>query len=76
VNLFGHVPGTVASLDVTLNEPLQLSVFTTAPVFGGGTKLAQETVTLAGILMIVGGITSKIAYVYVQLAVVVPLQAV
>ncbi len=56
VNLFAHEPSVLTSLLVTVTVPTQLSVAFTAPVLAAGTSAAQLTVTLAGMLVIVGAV--------------------
>jgi len=48
----------VRSLWVTVSGPPQLSVAVTAPSLGAGTALAHWTVTLVGMLVMIGGTVS------------------
>ena len=52
---------------VTVTTPPQLSAVMTAPVLTAGTSFAQETVVLAGQVM-VGGVTSLTVMTCVQVA--------
>jgi hypothetical protein len=58
VKLFGHVCPVVASEEVTVTAPAQLSEVVTLPGAGGGTPVEHCTVTLGGQVM-VGGVLSK-----------------
>src|SRR5678815_4758632 len=51
---------------VMVTVPVQLSVATTAPSFGSGTSLTQETVVLAGMLVITGAVWSSTVIVWVM----------
>src|SRR5205823_357695 len=61
-----QLPAVVTSLCVMTGVPPQSSVATTAPSSAAGTALAQETVVLAGMLVIAGAVVSATATVLSQ----------
>src|SRR5207248_3007764 len=56
---FAQLPAVTTSAWVTARAPAQLSVAATAPSLNGGTSAAQDTVILAGMLEIIGAVSSS-----------------